>query len=478
MGYGSLEIGKRSLIASKIALDLTSNNIANVNTEGYSRRVASTSETDPLATGNGFIGTGVLIDKIKNYREDFFDKEIRATSSRKSGFDKDTEVLQRIQAILAEPSDLGINELVSDFLNQFEDLSLKPEDVSLRQNVLMVGQRLVDRFHEIAQQFTDLKGELVNSAQSNIDKANGLIKDIANLNNEIQKAYSYDNAGAQTYIDEREKKLEELANIVKVNRTDGSYGSINVFVNGINIITGSVSSQLKLRAKINQSTGENTLQLVKKNGNNTETVINIDNGELESIFKHYNTTLNDKSKSSDSSLAKNFNEFINALATNINNLTKDGYGLDNQTVPATGMNFFEPIAGGITASTIELSNDVKDKPENLPLSSKPNEPGNSDVARKIARISVDKNFLDNMTPSEYYTSIIGALGQMSQTAKNSLETSSTVSEQLLNQRESIIGVNLDEEAINLIKYQKSFEASSRIVSTTNSILTTLVNLGR
>lgn len=477
MGYGSLEIGKRSLIASKIALDITSNNIANVNTEGYSRRVASISETDPIAIGNGFIGTGVLIDKIKNYREDFFDKEIRATTSRKSGFDKDSEVLQRIQAILAEPSELGINELVSNFLNQFEDLSLKPENISLRQNVLMIGQRLVDRFHEIGQQFTDLKRELVNTANLNIEKANGLIKDIANLNNEIQKAYSYDNAGAQSYIDEREKKLEELSKIVRVNRTNGNYGSINVFINGSNIITGPVYSQLKIREKNNPNTGS-LLQILKTNENNIDTVVNIDDGELASILKHYNTILNENAKKSNSSLARNINEFINALTNKINNLTTKGYGIDNQTATVTGLNFFEPKAGGTTISNIELSNDVKDKPKSIPLSSKPNEPGNSEVARNIARISVDKNFLDNMTPSEYYTSIIGALGQLSKTAKNSLETSSTVYEQLLNQRESIIGVNLDEEAINLIKFQKSFEASSRVISTTNSILTTLVNLGR
>ena len=478
MGYSSLEIGKRSLIASKIALDLTSNNIANVNTDGYSRRIASTSEAEPLATGNGFIGTGVLIDKIKNYREDFFDKEIRATDSRKSGFDKDTEILQRVQAILAEPSDLGMNELVSNFLNQFEDLSLKPEDISLRQNVLMIAQRLVDRSHEIAQQFTDLKEELVNTAQTNIDKANGLIKDIATLNNEIQKAYSYDKAGAQSYIDERENKLEELAKIVKVTRTDGNYGSINVFLNGNNIITGSVFSPLKLREKINQISGESSLQLFKINGDNSESLVNVDGGELASIFKHYNTTLNEKSKKSDSSLARNFNDFLNALVNKINNFTNKGYDLNSQPSTPLGTNFFEPNANGVSASTIELSNDVKDKPKNIPLSSKPNEPGNSEIARNIARIAVDKNFLNNMTPSEYYTSIIGALGQMSKTAKDSFATSSTVAEQLSNQRESIIGVNLDEEAINLIKFQKSFEASSRIISTTNSILTTLVNLGR
>ena len=82
----SLEIGKRALLANKLGLDVTSNNIANVNTEGYTRRDVTFSETDPLYNRNNYLGTGLEIDKFRSFREEFFDRELRNTASRKEGY--------------------------------------------------------------------------------------------------------------------------------------------------------------------------------------------------------------------------------------------------------------------------------------------------------------------------------------------------------------------------------------------------------
>ena len=156
-----------------------------------------------------------------------------------------------------------------------------------------------------------------------------------------------------------------------------------------------------------------------------------------------------------------------------------GYGLhDTGTVPP-GRNFFQSSDGGsITASTIQISGSLLANPENIPFADVPGEPGNNNIAEKIAQLRSDKNFSDNMNVFEYYTNIIGTIGNMAKEAENGNKTSTLISEQLANQRESVIGVNLDEEAVNIIKFQKAFDASSRIVTVTNEILQTIINLGR
>jgi flagellar hook-associated protein 1 FlgK len=104
--------------------------------------------------------------------------------------------------------------------------------------------------------------------------------------------------------------------------------------------------------------------------------------------------------------------------------------------------------------------------------------GDSSVAKQISALASDSSFLLNQTPDEYITNLIGNLGELGSQISSLYSISKTANDQLLNQRESLIGVNLDEEAINLVKYQKAFEAASRVVSTTNDLLATLVNLGR
>lgn len=101
--FTSLEVGKRALAAQRLGLDVTGNNIANVNTPNFSRRVANLSETDPKLTTTGFIGTGVLVDTLRTFREEFFDKEIRKNIARKAAYENEEKAISKIEAILGEP---------------------------------------------------------------------------------------------------------------------------------------------------------------------------------------------------------------------------------------------------------------------------------------------------------------------------------------------------------------------------------------
>lgn len=478
-GFSTLEIGKRALLAQNFGLDVTSNNIANINTDGYSRRQVVLSETSPTISQGNYVGTGVSVASLRSFRQDYYDKEIRNTQSKLAGYEEDQLVMQKVEAILAEPSENGINELVTDFFNQFEEVTNSPENTALRETLLGTAQSLTDRLNSTAQDLLDARDGIKSDIDLNVEKANSYIQQIATLNTQITSAAAVTESDAQTMIDQRAYALEELSKLAGVTTSTEDTGMVNVYINGNNIITGNDYNLLKEQETINSTTGERTVNLVQTNRKG-DVIGNLNplSGEITSQLKHYNVTLDPSDSSGGFSISKQLDEFANALASKVNALTTQGYGMDDSTAPSAGRNFFAASTGTtVTALNISISDDVSE-PRDIPLSDSPNEPGNSGIGSKIASLASDTNFISNMTPSEYYSTYLSKIGTLGSDASSGTTTTELVLEQLNNQRESAQGVSLDEEAINLIKYQKGFEAASRIINTTSDLLSTIINLGR
>jgi flagellar hook-associated protein 1 FlgK len=477
--FSSLEIGKRALLAQRLGLNLTSNNISNVNTPGYSRRDAILQETNPLYKSGTFLGTGVIVNRLKTYREEFFDKEIRTNIARNSTYKSDEKIITRLETIFAEPSDNGLNELTSGFFNSFEELSLQPENLSYRESVLNKASALVDRLHSLDRDLNGLRDEVLNELNLNVSDANQIIEKIAKLNKSLANSRTLSGEESQTYADQRALLLEELSGSFNVTSTVSEDGVNNVFINGINVVTGGVANRLKVFVDVNGVSGEKTARIVKVDKqDNIISSVNPQNGEAASLLKAYNVMLDDRDSSGGISVNRRLNDFASALVQKVNSITITGYGLNDTGPVPPGRTFFEPSVGNVTAGNISISSDILNSPANIPIADAPGEPGNNSLALLLSGLADDSSFLTGTTPTGYLTSLLGSIGNLGNEALNGRNTTDLVAEQLISQRESIIGVNLDEEAINLIKYQKAFEAASRIVNVTNELLGTIINLGR
>lgn len=477
-GFSSLEIGKKALIAQRFGLEVTSNNIANVNTPGYSRRTAVLSEDTSVRRNGFFMGNSVIVQKIQTYRSEYYDREIRTTTSRKSTFDVDSQFLKRVETALGEPLNDDIDSLITDFFKSFDQVALNPDNSALRSYIIDKGVALSERFNRVAQSFDDLRRESQTSINNSIPTVNNLLKDIVNLNKE--SAYNRNSNGdvSQKYADDRELKLQELSKFFDIKVSENEDTTVNVFLNGINLVSGVYYSEVGLNVNIDPLNSQQTLELVKRDiETGVETALQPQAGEIFANMRIFNETLNPDAPSSSKSISSDFNNFVNELATQINDIMITGFGMNDLTGPSPGRPFFDN-SGVITASTIKVNAALINDPTLLPLSEFAGEPGNTGIASQVARLSEDKNFLSNMTPNEYYSSYIAKVGSMAREAVNGLSTSKLVDEQLNTLRESSIGVNLDEEAVNLIKFQKAFEAASRIINMTNEMMTTLINLGR
>jgi len=491
MGLSALETGKRALIAQRFGLDVTSNNIANANTEGYSRRAVSYSQSESLYTAGNFIGTGVLVQKMRSFREDFFDREVRNTFARQSAFLQDEKTLERIEVIMSEPTESGLNDDITKFFTIFDELALKPESLGLRDHALSLAQTVVDKFNRIGQQLKDARQEVKKELDDITGNTNRLTREIANLNLAFSANKSLSTDQSQTMFDTRAIRLEELSLNSDITVSNNEDGTVNVAMNGINVVTRNIATELEIAEEIaiplpapgqdpNEIESETSYKLVKRGSDGRIlNTIEPDNGKFASLLKNINITLDGQDTTGEFSVFTKINQFAAKFVENVNDLTMQGYGMDDNGETPPGLNFFEPNIEGVkaTALTIAINKDLKNNPRKLPLSDMPGTVGNTAIARKIARLANKFDFIEDSTYTEFYSDLIGKIGSISQEAKKSRETTDLITDQLSNQRDAIMGVNLDEEAINLIKFQQSFQAASRVVNSVDEILRTIINLG-
>lgn len=478
--FSALETAKRGILAQKFGFDVTNNNIQNINTPGYSRRSAVFTETPPLrSTSGAYVGTGVASHSLRTYREELFDKDVRTAMGRQSSFTAEQSIYERLEALLSEPSDNGIGESVNSLFASFEQAANNPENLNLRNHILQNAKTLVKNLHYTAGSFATARQDIYRDTQNNIESTNQLLEQIAGLNKKIGQTKAETGIEAQTFVDQREIALEKLSKLTGSHIMHEKNGQVNVFIDGINVVTSEHFSKLRLAENTNATTGEVTLSILKTDPNGVQngSVAPI-SGELSAQLKGYNVIFDPKDSSGEYSAYTKINEYVNTLATKINALTTTGFGLNDPAGPAPARNFFLPATGPITAENIQLNPALENNPADIPLASVTGEAGNNTIGRAIARLANDTTFLNGYSPSGAYSSILGKVGMMSQEAIGGSKTMKMVVQQLESQRESLIGVNLDEEAVNIVKYQRAFEASSRVVNTTNELLQTIINLAR
>jgi len=191
--FMGIEIGKRSIVTHQVALDVTGHNIANANTDGYSRQAANIVTTSPWHTpvliGNakvGQLGTGSEVSDIQRYRDSFIDAQIRQESRTSGYWSSVQENLSQIEGILNEPSDEGLREVMDSFWESWQDLSANPESESSRSVVKERGAALAEAVNHTYQQLVDLREDVNTEVKVITTEINSMAEQIADLNRQIQ----------------------------------------------------------------------------------------------------------------------------------------------------------------------------------------------------------------------------------------------------------------------------------------------------
>jgi flagellar hook-associated protein 1 FlgK len=471
--FGTLNLASRSLQTQRQGSEVAGHNLANVNTPGYARQRLAIETSPYLPTEIGPQGTGADAVAIRQLRDHLLDRQIQSETSVRGSLESEQKALQLAQSALGQVLDRqatgpegasaatgaggqhGLAEDLSELFNAFQSLSTNPTSTSERQALIIKAQNLSTQFNQVAGRLNDLRDLLDDSLESDVNAANLLLSDIAKLNKQIIAAEASGVGQANDLRDMRQLKIEELSKLVKIDTTVNSNGGIDIAVDGQTLVAG----QLVLDTLETYDAGANQL-LVRTTGGTALTLLG---GSMAGTITARDGEI--------AALQSDIDTFASLLINEVNAIHSAGYGLND----TTGEDFFT----GTDASTVAVNSTLANDPGAIQASGAPGEDGNNQVALQLAQLAQKKHAsIGNQTFAENYGQKVSRLGQSLSSANTQLTNQTIVEQMLSRQRDSVSGVSLDEEMTDLIKFQRAFEASARLIVTIDEMLVTVVNLKR
>lgn len=466
--HGLMDVGKRGMMVSQSALQTTSHNIANKATEGYSRQSVDLVTNPPVGDGRFRIGTGSDIGAIRRTNNPWLEKQIEREGGQFAFLQGQTEALQRVETVFNEQAVKGLNNSMSEFFNSFRDLATSPESPVARAMVRDKAKSMIHSFQDMDRQIDSIKSGLNQTIKSGVDEVNGLVKEIADLNQKIQEVEVSRDTSANDERDRRDLLVKKLAERVNITYgEDPKNGMINITAgNTAILVAGTASSQLSTKTTENNQT--QVMYELSKDGTRVDLSDQFKKGSLGGAFAFRDGLVND--------LKSQMEELVYTIASEVNKAHVEGF--DNNNIQGT--NFFNlPQDGSFSLDDLSLNQAIIDDPSRIAAAARPSAPGDNTVANLIQGLQFKRVMGGGQsTFDDFYNSKVGEIGVATQNAVHGLEVQKNVMDQLNSTRESISGVNLDEEATRMIEFQKAFEASARVIRMADEMFDTVLNLKR
>jgi flagellar hook-associated protein 1 FlgK len=512
--FHGLETVKRSLFAQQTALHTTGHNIANANTQGYTRqRVDLTASRAMEAVGvmrsntPGQLGTGVEFSSIERIREKFLDDQYRNENKSLGEWTIRRDTLEKIEAIMNEPSESGIRTVMDQFWSSWQDMSKDPNNLTARAVVKQRAIALAEAFNYTATKLTDLRNDLTQNININLGKANSTISQIGKLNEEIVKIEGLGD-NANDLRDQRDVLVDELSKLVNVNVQETSNGTYTINVGSVTVVQGITSTPLELSNLDSGDISSGELygmklsrdQYVSDYSANLDAMVNgLVQGDFQMTLKKGMILPPDVTfpGASVDPTTRELLEDYNATIKGINGLHKLGYTLEEPATAGKDM-FVSKDGGAITASTIALNPYIALDGNRFAASTRTERveegdppvtvekviKGNGDLALAIAQLrneSVTFNstsgtpVLSEGRMDDFFKGLIGQLGVQGQEAARIANNEDILTIQIDNRRQSVSGVSLDEEMSNMIKFQHAYNAAARAMTTMDEMLDKVIN---
>lgn len=448
------------LRVSQRGMGVVANNIANANTPGYARQF--------LVQGTGAFGGSNLSVGVASLIDPFLERQMVNEFSDLGFLNSRSATLSHLETIVDETNHEGLNGAMNQFFNSISELSQDSSSGILRQNVRERAIALTDQFKGLNSKLQNLRRNLSASISSKIQPVNQMLSDIARLNQSIistQDQSAKDELKSQQYA-----ILQQLSNQMGITYFEKENQTLNVQMSsgGLTIVEGVNSASFSVSDDL---TPGGTIAINSTNplsGQVTDITSQVTTGEIGGLLEDRNNTLNDNiSKLND--LAYNFVSEFNALHST-------GYGLDS----VTGRNFFVPIAAvDGAASQIDLNPAILNNLDIIAAAdADPSvNTGNNAMALQLADLRDALTMEGNsQTFTEYFSTMTSSIGMTTNQTSGQLLSKSGVVNRLQIQRENISGVDMNEEAADLIRYQKAFEASAKVMSAANQMMDTILRL--
>lgn len=553
--FSILNTAKLGLLSQQLAIEVTGQNISNVQTEGYSRQEVNFEATNPRRFSLGQIGTGVRVAGIERSHDEYLFSQILGEGDTLGRFGVRKDVFDQLEILLSENNGQSLNQSLGNFFAGIQDVSANPTGLPERSSLVAEAKNLASVFNNLGESLFQIQQNLDATITVEVAKINSLTEEIASLNKSIH-ANEPTTFSANDLRDKRDLKVKELSELINLNFVDEQDGQISLTLgDGTPLVLQSRAFTLDTSLNGNNKSFKDIV-IQDAAGNSTNITSSISGGTLKGYLEMRDTEvedLRDKLDRLGAGFVQEFNNihqqgfgidgstgnnFFSALTTTVEtNIDNTGsatlsatngdpanISVDKYEITLTGSNSFTlsnlttgASSGTFTftsGSTFNLANGfavtisgtaaVGDK---FKLSVSDSAARNFSVASGVASnsdkiaaglnsstdgsnalelaglqsklvfdsISVNSAGSGTFTFDEFYSSIVSNVGIESFSSQSTYSQQEGILLQLDTRRESISGVSIDEEMINMIKFQQAYNAAARLIGVVDELLDTVIS---
>lgn len=461
---GTLNLASQSMQTQMTGIEVTGQNLANVNTSGYTRQTVDIQTSPDIETDIGPEGTGSEAVSIQQAVDTLLNGQIQSQQSVNGYWNSQQSALQSVQDSLDEflsstsssssssssgetTTSSGLSTLLNNVFNDFQSVATSPTSISARQTLISDAQTLTSAFNQISSQLSQENASLNSSLSSDVTSANQLISGIAALNLQISSAEA-DGGNPNDLLDEQQQDLNNLAQLTDITTSTGTNGAVNVSIGGQTMVSG---SQVVNTLQTYNPGNDNLLVQTATGG----VPLTLTGGSMQGTIDARDGTL--------ATLQSNLNTLASVLIVQVNSIYGTGYSLTGTSEP----DFFT----GSNAATIGVNSSLANDPSAFQASGSATASGDNTVALELAELAdTTQGNLGQNTFSGSLAQTVGSFGDALQTANNQASNQTAVMNMLTSQQSSISGVSIDQEMTNLLSFQQAYEASAELVTTVNQMM--------
>jgi flagellar hook-associated protein 1 FlgK len=472
--FAALGLGRNTLQAHRTAMDVVSHNMANSGVDGYSRQEAQYVAQSPYPTRAGMIGNGVDIARFIRHGSTMVERRLDAdTSSFYESRDR-SAILAQVEVIYSDES-YSIGPGMTEFFNSWRSLSQNPASMVGRREVIARGQDVANRINSAAERLLSLRRDQDSDLTAHAQRVTDLADTVARLNREIQQAESGQRP-ANDLRDERQRAVRGIAELTEIHSYSDADGSILISLrSGASLVSGRRSGRLYTEPDPGNS---GLMRVMWENADQDKSIDatrQINGGRMGGLLAARDDF--------GAGALDRLDRLAFDLAGAVNSVHADGFTLAVDPplplVPRTGQEFFAAI-GAVSGAALAITvrGDLQSDPRLVAAAVAANTvPGDNRNALALADLELNA-VIDGNTPHDYRANQVRRTGDEVSRAVRDQDITQARRNQTTNLRESISGVNIDQELSDLVKIQAAYEAAAKIVTTADEMLQTVLAIKR
>lgn len=460
-----LGTARSAMYAHQIAVQVTSQNVANAETEGYSRQRVDITAGPTTLTRHGALGTGVVVREVARMRDVLLDEGYRREAAGAAGSETRRDLLSRIEGVFGEPSETGLASALDAFWSAWGDLASHPTSAPARGVVQQRGAHVAATLNRFAAQLDGMRESTVGGLRNSLAELNDLLRQVGELNRQVLST-EVGGASAPDLRDARDRLVDRIAKLAPTRTIERADGSVAVYVENVTAVDGSSAKRFTL---------EGPPYAVKVAGG-TDAYPRM-GGALGAMLEAVNVEIPD--------VRAKLDELARALASEVNAVHLRGWTPLETTPPADWTNpdptltgsrvpFFDPATTG--AADLALSAQVASDPGWVTAGKTQDAPSDNWVALQLSGLRAAPGMVAGESFADFYRGVVTGVALKVSSAEGTAEVHATLAAQADTRRASVSGVSTDEELILLIRHQQAYAAAAKLVSAADEMAQTILNL--